>query len=179
MRKLIFNLIRKTCYITDFACDMLKLFFGSSYLIKYVIFIIVVSISIVIFNSFIFCYLDINNNIHFFIMVMVSRFIKFILVFIYDETELFKSIFINRKVVYEKIKNKIKENTSLENIIIIILHYFVCLKLKNIIIPYIPLDINKNTLGLCILTLIMLVISVINKLLITFLIKYIKSKFNC
>lgn len=179
MYKYIFRKIRQFLVTVGIAYDVYIIYYKLyKNTIKYTVFIIIVSLFIVMLNFFVFReVLNVNNNVCLLAMIIMSRFISFILKFIYDEIELFRSVYINKSKIYEKVKSLIKKNTSFESVITTVLHFSICIKLKDLIVFLLSFN-TKNATHLCLLALLMLIISSLSKYIISRLIKHLKDKFK-
>lgn len=161
-----------------FVHEILQIFLESYPFIKPLVFKFMLSALTIIINTYIFkSLLDLNNNLQFFVMIVGSRLIHFIVIFLYDEKRLLKFAFSNKKVhlVVEKLKRKVKKNISLEKILTNFLVSISCLILKQFILGLNILDINKP-FNLCVFFLMLMIFSIISKHLIFKLIKWIKRQ---
>ena len=173
IKHVMFKLFRVTKILITFPFEIIKLLLKPHPAIKLLGLKFILNAFIIIFNSYIFkSILDLDNNVHFFIMMVGSRFINFFVIFLYDETRLLKFAFYNKKVylVIEKLKRKLRKSLVIENILTSFLVYISCVILKKLLLGLGIFNVY-NPLNLCIFVSILMVFSIVSRHII---IKWVK-----
>ena len=172
------KLFRITKIFITFPFEIIKLLLKPYPAIKLLGLKFVLNAFIIILNSYIFkSILDLNNNVHFIIMMVGSRLTNFLVIFLYDESRLLKFAFSKKRVylVIEKLRRKLRKNLVLENIVTSFLVYISCVVLKKLLLGLDILNVSKP-LSLCLFVSILMVFSIVSRHIIIKWIRWIVHK---